>query len=114
MCRTTYSLEEATSTGMRCHRCGRRLDHAEGEWFTRDVEIYSGGDNGKVYSEVSVKVAELQLPANNEVDAEAVGHFITSLPLPLSLEIYGEGDRRVMLVRGEMDSLRFLAAQVIH
>lgn len=111
-CRTAYSLEEGTSTGMRCHRCGRSLVPAQSEWFTRDIETYSGGNNGKVYSDVIAAVAELQLPAHNEVDAEAVGQFIASLPVPLSLEYYGEGDRRVMLVRGEEDNLRFLAGNI--
>jgi hypothetical protein len=97
---------------MRCHRCGSSLIHASGEWFTEDVEVCSSGSNGRVYSNAAVLVAELQLPAHNEVDAEAVGQFIASLPVPLSLEYYGEGDRRVMLVRGVEDDLRFLAGNI--
>ncbi|MDF1500770.1 MAG: type IV secretion system DNA-binding domain-containing protein [Anaerolineales bacterium] len=111
-CRTTYSLEEGASTGMRCHRCGGALVSVDAEAFADDVEAYSSGNNEREYLGGREEVAELQLPAHNEVDAEAVSQFIASLPVPISLEIYGEGDRRAMLVRGEEDNIRSLAGNI--
>ena len=86
-CRTTYSIEEGISTMMRCPRCGRSLVPTEGEWFTKDIEANSSGNHEKVYSVVLEAVAGLQLPAHNEVDAEAIVQFITSLPFLILLEI---------------------------
>ena len=86
-CRTTYSIEDGIPTMMRCPSCGRSLVPTEGEWFTKDIEANSSGNHEKVYSVVIEAVAVLQLPAHNEVDAEAIVQFITSLPVLIMLEI---------------------------
>ncbi len=111
-CRARYSLEEGAKLGMQCFRCGGILVLADGEWAAQELL----GANGKTQKwntgTRNIRVAEFQLPAHNEVDEEAVGQFITSLPLPLALEYFGKGDRRVMLVRGPEDSLRYMAGKI--
>jgi len=107
----TCTLQQGASQGMRCRVCGATLERVDERWLM--------GDRRKGIQPVlpwrlrlEYKVAELQLPAHNEVDEEAVGQFITTLPLPISLELFGSGDRRVMLVRGQESNLRHLAAKI--
>lgn len=108
---TNCTLEQGAAQGMRCRVCGETLERADLIWITDDQ-----GKNVQQTIEwhprLDYKVAELQLPAHNEVDEEAVRQFISTIPLPLSLEIFGAGDRRVMLVRGPEDSLRFMAGKI--
>ncbi len=108
---TNCTLEQGAAQGMRCRVCGETLERADLRWITDDQ-----GKNVQTtiewYPRLDYKVAELQLPAHNEVDEEAVRQFISTIPLPLSLEIFGAGDRRVMLVRGPEDSLRFMAGKI--
>ncbi len=109
---TTCTLEEGASQGMRCHHCGATLRAIDSQWIFDSITKNPGTAVSGAGAINEEKVAELQLPAHNEVDEEAVGQFITSMPLPISLEIYGVGDRRVMLVRGTEDSLKFMAGKV--
>lgn len=111
-CRARFSLEEGAKLGMKCFRCGGNLVLADGEWAAEELLGANGKSQKWPANTWNISVAELQLPAHNEVDEEAVGQFITSLPLPLSLEYFGVGDRRVMLVRGPEDSLNFLAGKI--
>ena len=110
-CKVMLTLEQGAAQGMRCRMCGRTLEQVDARWITgerkRGVQPVLAWVPAPGY-----RVAELQLPAHNEVDEEAVGRFIASLPLPLSLELFGAGDRRVMLVRGEEASLRYLAGKI--
>jgi len=69
-------------------------------------------NHDRMVSKTRLQGRELQLPAHNEVDEEAVRQFISTIPLPLSLEILGVGVRRVMLVRGPEDRLRFMAGKI--
>ncbi|TFH33149.1 MAG: DUF87 domain-containing protein, partial [Anaerolineales bacterium] len=105
------TLEQGASQGMHCRVCGATLERVDDQWLLENRV-------GQVQSplpprfRLDYKIAELQLPAHNEVDEEAVGQFITTLPLPVSLELFGSGDRRVMLVRGPESSLRHLAGLI--
>ena len=105
------TLEQGAAQGMRCRVCGETLERADLQWITN-----AQGKNVQTTIEwhprLDYKVAELQLPAHNEVDEEAIRQFISTIPLPLSLEIFGAGDRRVMLVRGPEESLRFMAGKI--
>jgi hypothetical protein len=105
------TLEQGASEGMRCRVCGATLERMDGEWLLEDRgrQVQSALPPRL---RLTHKVAELQLPAHNEVDEEAVGQFITTLPLPISLEVLGSGDRRVMLVRGPESSLKHLAGMI--
>lgn len=110
-CKIMLTLEQGAAQGMRCRMCGRTLERVDARWITGESKrgtrpVLAGAPAA------DHRVAELQLPAHNEVDEEAVGQFIASLPLPLSLELFGAGDRRVMLVRGEEASLRHLAGKI--
>lgn len=107
----TCTLEEGASQGMRCHRCGATLTVLDGEWLLETLNPGLSSDRAPLTASEKPRVAELQLPAHNEIDEEAVGQFITSLPLPLSLEILGAGERRVKLVGGDESDLRFLAGK---
>jgi hypothetical protein len=106
-CSLSHTLAQGASQGMRCGRCGAELTPVDVRWIS--------GDENAVSSDVWPSqpcVAELLLPAHNEVDEEAVGQFLSSLPLPLALEMYAADDRRVMLVRGRQKDLRFLAGKI--
>jgi len=50
-----------------------------------------------------VSVAELHLPAHNEVDEEAVGQFIISMPLPKAGHVIGI-DMRIAIICLHPDS----------
>jgi hypothetical protein len=106
-CHLSLTLAQGASQGMRCSRCGGELAPADVSWITSRE-----GKNPFPNPPAEPRVAELLLPAHNEVDAEAVGQFLSSLPLPLALEVYGVGDRRVMLVRGPREHLRYLAGKI--
>jgi hypothetical protein len=108
-CRRMYLLEEAASLGMRCFRCGGSLASIERDWLVNEI---GRGNGSSLHSNGSERVAELQLPAHNEVDEEAVGQLISSIPLPIGLEFFGEDDRRVMLLRGPEGNLRYLAGKI--
>ena len=107
----TCSLEQGASQGMRCRVCGATLERLDEHWLMDDQRrgIQTVGPRTLP---LNYKVAELQLPAHNEVDEEEVGQFITTLPLPVSLELFGAGDRRVMLVRAAESSLRHMAGMI--
>jgi len=110
-CGVQYTLEQAAAHGMSCSTCGTHLVQIDTRWITQQDgpnQISLLADSPSLENHV----AELFLPAHNEVDEEAVGQLISSLPLPLSLEFYGAGDRRVMLIRGHIDNLRFLAGKI--
>jgi len=105
------TLEQGAAQGMRCRMCGETLERIDLPWDTgnhRQITQPSIDWSPKL----DYKVAELQLPAHNDVDEAAIRQFISTLPLPLSLEIFGAGDRRVMLVRGPEDNLRFMAGKI--
>lgn len=107
----TCTLEQGASQGMRCRVCGETLERVDERWLTGGRR--KGAQAALVWiPPVENKVAELQLPAHNEVDAEAVGQFIATLPVPIGLEMFGEGDRRVMLVRARESNLQHLAAKI--
>ncbi len=110
-CNLSQTLAQGASQGMRCGRCGAELAPVDVRWITRD-ESAGPFAAPSDFSASQHCVAELLLPAHNEVDEEAVGQFLSSLPLPLALEMYGAGDRRVMLVRGRRKDLRFLAGKI--
>jgi hypothetical protein len=107
----TCTLERGASQGMRCRVCGATLARLDERWLSegqqRGVQTVAPRN-----MPLNCKVAELQLPAHNEVDEEEVGQFIATLPLPVSLELFGVGDRRAMLVRAPEGGLRHLAGMV--
>lgn len=110
-CQTPQSLADGISQDMRCQVCGANLITVDTRWISNSQ---SGDllDLQPLYTSLDYKVAEILLPAHNQVDEEAVGQFITSLPLPISLELFGHGDRRVMLARGPEEHLRYLAGKL--
>jgi len=107
----TCSLEQGASQGMHCRACGATLVRLDDRWLVggrpRGVQTVGLRELPLTY-----KVAELQLPAHNEVDEEEAGQFIATLPLPVSLEIFGAGDRRAMLVRAPASGLEHLAGMI--
>jgi hypothetical protein len=91
--------------------CGGTLERTDLPWSTgKDTKIAKTSIDWN--PKLDYKVAELQLPAHNDVDEAAIKQFISTLPLPLSLEIFGAGDRRVMLIRGSEENLRFMAGKI--
>lgn len=82
------SLADGAACGMRCVVCGQTLAPCRSRWLD------SGQPDG------AVGVSEVVLPAHNPVDAASVAQFLAGLPLPVSLELAGAGDRRSLLVRG--------------
>ena len=107
----TCTLEQGATQGMRCRVCGATLERADEQWLTPDRK--NSLEPALAWTPcLEHKVAELHLPAHSEVDEEAVGQFIATLPLPISLELFGADDRRVMLVRGQESSLRFIAGKI--
>ncbi len=106
-CHLSLTLAQGAGQGMRCSRCGSELVLVDLGWV-------SGEESAARFPAPPAApcVAELLLPAHNEVEAEAVGQFLSSIPLPLALEVYGAGDRRVMLVRGLRENLRYLAGKI--
>ncbi len=110
-CSLSQTLAQGAGQGMRCGRCGGELVPAAVRWIGQEADAGQFPFPSAVSSNPPC-VAELLLPAHNEVDEEAVGQFLSSLPLPLALEMYAAGDRRVMLVRGRRKDLRFLAGKI--
>ena len=51
-------------------------------------------------------VAEVWLPSKNETEAESVFRLISALPENISLEYFGKGSKRMMLVRGDPADVR--------
>ncbi|MEJ2562068.1 MAG: type IV secretion system DNA-binding domain-containing protein [Anaerolineales bacterium] len=110
-CGLSHTLAQGAGRGMRCGRCGGELVAVDVSWISAEADT----DQIPIPSDFSSNppcAAELLLPAHNEVDEEAVGQFLSSLPLPLALEMYAAGDRRVMLVRGRRRDLRYLAGKI--
>ncbi len=59
-----------------------------------------------------IVVAEVLLPSQNELDVTAVNQFISSLPENISMEYYGHGPKRYMLLRGEKANIKYIAAKI--
>ena len=57
-------------------------------------------------------VAEVWLPSKNETEAESVFRLISSLPENISLEYFGRGSKRLMLVRGNLADVRRTGAMI--
>ena len=57
-------------------------------------------------------VAEVWLPSKNETEAESVFRLISSLPGNISLEYFGRGSKRLMLVRGNLADVRRTGAMI--
>lgn len=111
-CQTRYTFEQAVKlVQMRCPDCLVDLSPVDNNWLAGQVAGSEGLSNAGQSSD-EICVAELWLPAHNVVDAQAVRQFISSLTLPISLEYFGQGSRRVMLARGPRASLKFMAGQI--
>ncbi len=112
-CQCQFTLEEGVRCGMRCPDCGAELEVGSGEWASKALAGGNGGQPARADRGGPIQVAELWLPAHNEIDAVAVGQFMSSLPNPVSLEYLGSGGRRVLLVRAPQAALRYLAGKVV-
>jgi len=60
----------------------------------------------------TLRVAELWLPSHCDTDCEVANQFIASLSTPISLEIFGSGHGRSMLVRASDRTLSAIASRV--
>ena len=112
-CQTKYTFEQALKlTGLICPDCNIPMTPVDNTWMT--ARMASAEKNGMAASPISepLCVAELWLPSFNKSDTQVVRQFISSLSLPLALEYFGEGARRVMLARGPRSSIKFLAGQI--
>ena len=59
-----------------------------------------------------IVTAEVLLPSQNELDAAVVNQFISALPENISMEYYGHGPKRYMLLRGEKADIKYIAAKI--
>lgn len=59
-----------------------------------------------------IVTAEVLLPSQNELDAAVVHQFISALPENISMEYYGHGPKRYMLLRGEKANIKYIAAKI--
>ena len=59
-----------------------------------------------------IVVAEVLLPSQNEMDTTVVNQFISSLPENISMEYYGHGAKRYMLLRGGKADIKYVAAKI--
>ncbi len=102
----TCTLNAAAAHGMRCPVCAADLvPPPPDDWLQFPPSQNSENEDAAV-------LAELVLPAHNPVDAAAVTQFFASLPVPVSLILYGAGDRRALLVRGGPGVLRQMAGKL--
>ena len=71
-------------------------------------------DNNLVFlpEDKEITAAEIWLPSRNEIEAEAVCQFISSLPDNISLEYLARGSKRSMLVRGSMRDVKTVGALI--
>ena len=71
-------------------------------------------DNDLVFlpEDRKITAAEIWLPSRNEIEAEAVCQFISSLPENISLEYLAKGSKRSMLVRGSMQDVKTVGALI--
>jgi hypothetical protein len=97
---------------MQCADCGSRLEVLDGQKLSHIMSNREAYDTPRSGDGTSICVAELWLPAHNEVDAEAVSQFVSSLPAPVSLEYFGSGSRRTMLIRAPKSVLEHLSSKV--
>ena len=123
-CQRTYFMDQVASNGMRCLQCGGPTKILDSTTIVENMNDGNGPVNS-VFGTPSktplpvlsnsydpIRVAELWLPTSNEVDVQAVKHFMANLPLPVALEYYGNSDRRTMLVRGPLSNLRSMASLI--
>ena len=59
-----------------------------------------------------IVVAEVLLPSQNEMDTTVVNQFVSSLPENISMEYYGHGAKRYMLLRGGKADIKYVAAKI--
>ena len=57
-------------------------------------------------------VAEIWLPSRNETESEAVSRLISTFPVNISLEYFGKGAKRGMLIRGSLSDVKSAAAMI--
>lgn len=121
-CSTKWTLREGAQIGMVCPSCNIRLEMMDNNWFAGAMNTDANGsgtvkkgDYSTGFSENTdpVRVAELWLPAHNEMDEPAVSQFIASLPTPIGLEYLGVGSRRTMMVRAPYSQLKHTAGMVM-
>jgi Type IV secretory pathway, VirD4 components len=111
-------MDEAIENGMRCPTCGGQLSlYATTSSIGQKAPTVEPGQTSPArplsYTpEQAVGVGELAIPAHNEVDAQAIRQWFSSIPLPISLEYYGSGSRRTMLVRAPLGQLKFISGKI--
>jgi len=128
-CDQYYTMEELSSRGMRCPKCGGKTQILDAQIISKTanndrqyqaapVPIFGLGTFSNTLTSLSgahydrIKVGELFLPATNEVNIQAVKQFISNLPLPVALEYFSNCERLTMLVRGPESNLRSLASLI--
>ncbi|MBQ6520206.1 MAG: type IV secretion system DNA-binding domain-containing protein [Anaerolineaceae bacterium] len=82
----------------------------------KSAEIQVQPDNWKVKTDPDSKshivTAEVWLPAQNEMDSMVVNQFISSLPENISMEYYGHGAKRYMMLRGSQANIKYISAKI--
>ena len=68
-CKVTLSLKQGAAEGMRCGTCGRMLEQVDARWTTGERKRGAQPDVARAAA-AGYRLAELQLPAHNEVDEE--------------------------------------------
>lgn len=113
-CGSRYDLEEATRLGMTCPACGGSTHRMDSAWAV--AEMGQPASSKCVTRVTHLKedhaVALITLPSRNEIDVEGAADLIRSLPMPISLEIFAQGDHRHFLLRGSREVLEFTAERL--
>ncbi len=65
-----------------------------------------------IMNEKNICTAEVWLPSRNETEAGSVFQFISLLPENISLEYFGRGARRYMLVRGSGTDIKSIGGLI--
>ena len=137
VCKHRFSPSDFVATGGRCRKCDAELvkfvpappvrketeeDKKLIEEFLKKKDepkpqppVYQDKDfriEPDTNSKRNIVVAEVLLPSQNEMDSTAVMQFVSALPENISMEYYGHGPKRYMLLRGEKTDIKYVAAKI--
>jgi hypothetical protein len=114
-CSKVYTLDECVRRGGACSQCSVALvmhDSASASAPLNPSWPHPKQPPVTLAGSEPYKVAVVHLPSRSEVDRDAAQQFISSLSLPVSLEYFGKGEQRSLLVRGPASVIQVLVEQL--